>query len=80
MVDLSHAKGAELAGTAPTVASRLAPYALPIFLILMIIVAGIISPAFLSRNNISNMLLQMAPLGIVVIGQAFVIILRGLDS
>jgi len=79
MVDLSHAKSAELTGPTAGIAGRLAPYALPIFLVLMIIVAGIISPAFLSANNISNMLLQAAPLGIVVIGQAFVIILRGLD-
>jgi ribose/xylose/arabinose/galactoside ABC-type transport system permease subunit len=79
MADLSQAKGMELTGPGPSLASRLGPYALPIFLVLMIVVAGIISPAFLSSNNISNMLLQVAPLGIVVIGQAFVIILRGLD-
>ena len=54
-------------------------YGIHIFLVLLIIVSGIVSPAFLSANNISNMLLQAAPLGIVVIGQAFVIILRGLD-
>lgn len=79
MVHLSQTRTAEFTGPAPSVASRLAAYALPIFLILMIAIAGIISPAFLSANNISNMLLQAAPLGIVVIGQAFVIILRGLD-
>jgi Ribose/xylose/arabinose/galactoside ABC-type transport systems, permease components len=79
MADLSQVKGMELTGPGPSLASRLGPYALPIFLVLMIVVAGIISPAFLSSNNISNMLLQVAPLGIVVIGQAFVIILRGLD-
>jgi len=79
MVDLSPTKVAEFTGPAPTLVSRLSPFGLPIFLILMIIVSGVISPAFLSGNNISNMLLQAAPLGIVVIGQAFVIILRGLD-
>ncbi len=57
----------------------LSNYGIHIFLVLLVAVSGIVSPAFLSANNISNMLLQVAPLGIVVIGQAFVIILRGLD-
>ncbi len=59
--------------------TALAKYGIHIFLVLLIAVSGIVSPAFLSANNISNMLLQAAPLGIVVIGQSFVIILRGLD-
>ena len=42
-------------------------------------IGGAISPAFVSGNNISNLLLQVSPLGIVVIGQAFVILVRGLD-
>lgn len=77
MVDVSQARGAE--GPAISMKSRLSSYALPIFLIALIAISGIVSPAFLSTSNISNMLLQVAPLGIVVIGQAFVIILRGLD-
>jgi ribose/xylose/arabinose/galactoside ABC-type transport system permease subunit len=43
------------------------------------VIAEIASPAFLSGNNISNMLQQVAPLGIVVIGQTLVIVVRGLD-
>ena len=42
-------------------------------------VGGAISPAFLSADNLSNLLLQFAPLAIVAIGQAFVMIVRGLD-
>ena len=40
---------------------------------------GVISPAFLSADNLSNLLLQFAPLAIVAMGQAFVMIVRGLD-
>jgi len=52
-----------------------------IFLLLpaLLLLGGAISPAFLSANNISNLLLQVAPLGIVAIGQCFVMIVRGLD-
>ena len=54
-------------------------YGIFIFLVLAIVVAGLITPTFVSGDNISNMLMQLAPLGIVVIGQAFVILVRGLD-
>jgi ribose/xylose/arabinose/galactoside ABC-type transport system permease subunit len=40
---------------------------------------GILSPAFVSPDNLSNLLLQFAPLAIVAMGQAFVMIVRGLD-
>jgi ribose/xylose/arabinose/galactoside ABC-type transport system permease subunit len=46
---------------------------------LLLLIAEIVSPVFLSGGNISNMLEQVAPLGIVVIGQTLVIIVRGLD-
>jgi len=46
---------------------------------LLLAIAEIASPAFLSGSNISNMLQQVAPLGIVVIGQTLVIVVRGLD-
>jgi ribose/xylose/arabinose/galactoside ABC-type transport system permease subunit len=48
---------------------------LPVLLVL----GGAISPAFLGAGNISNLLLQVAPLGIVAVGQCFVMIVRGLD-
>lgn len=50
-----------------------------IALALLLLIAEIGSPVFLSGSNISNMLQQVAPLGIVVIGQTLVIIVRGLD-
>ena len=34
---------------------------------------------FLSARNVQNLLTQAAPLGIVVVGQAFVLLVRGLD-
>jgi ribose/xylose/arabinose/galactoside ABC-type transport system permease subunit len=40
---------------------------------------GLLSPAFLSASNLSNLLLQFVPLAIVAMGQAFVMIVRGLD-
>ena len=45
----------------------------------MVLLGGAISPNFIGAQNISNLLLQFAPLAIVVIGQAFVILVRGLD-
>jgi len=54
-------------------------YGIHLFLLILIAVSGAMSPAFLSGANISDMLLQMAPVGIVVIDQAYVIILRSLD-
>lgn len=50
-----------------------------IFLVAVILATTIAAPAFLSGSNISNMLMQLAPLGIVVVGQTFVILVRGLD-
>jgi ribose/xylose/arabinose/galactoside ABC-type transport system permease subunit len=46
---------------------------------LLVLFGGAISPAFVGAGNISNLLLQIAPLGIVAIGQSFVMIVRGLD-
>lgn len=42
-------------------------------------VSALIEPSFLSMSNAQNMLIQIALLGLVVIGQSFVIITRGLD-
>jgi ribose/xylose/arabinose/galactoside ABC-type transport system permease subunit len=42
-------------------------------------IGTVISPAFLSPDNLSNLLQQFAPLAIVAMGQAFVMIVRGLD-
>ena len=45
----------------------------------LIAIATIISPSFLSVSNLQDVLTQAAPLMIVVIGQTFVILVRGLD-
>lgn len=50
-----------------------------LFLVALFIVCGIVSPTFLKLDNLANLLSQLAPLGIVVVGQAFVILVRGLD-
>ena len=54
-------------------------YALLAFLALLVLVAALLSPAFLSLANVRDILTQAAPLGFVVVGQAFVIMVRGLD-
>ena len=63
----------------PGLASRLSSWGIYLFLVALIVVGGLISPAFVSSANIGNMLVQLAPLSIVVIGQTFVILTRGLD-
>jgi ribose/xylose/arabinose/galactoside ABC-type transport system permease subunit len=54
-------------------------YGIHLVLLVLIVITALISPQFLAGRNISNMLLQAAPLGIVVIGQVLVILVRGLD-
>lgn len=41
--------------------------------------AGIAAPSMFKLNNLANIALQFAPLGIVVVGQMLVILVRGLD-
>ena len=50
-----------------------------VFLFLMVAIASILSPLFLTPLNLSNILRQAAPLGIVAIGQTFVILAFGID-
>jgi len=52
---------------------------LPIALLVLLAIAGFIQPSFLSARNLQDILTQAAPLCIVVIGQTFVILVRGLD-
>jgi ribose/xylose/arabinose/galactoside ABC-type transport system permease subunit len=54
-------------------------YGIFLFFILLVAVSGALSPTFLRGDNVINMLVQFAPLGIVVIGQVFVILVGGLD-
>ncbi|MFC0398844.1 ABC transporter permease [Paraburkholderia rhizosphaerae] len=68
--------------TAPARALPLAlvqRYGIYLFLVLLIALSGAWSPTFLRIDNVLNMLVQFAPLGIVVIGQTFVILVGGLD-
>jgi len=70
------------AHTAPgarSLATRLADYAIPAALIALVAVATAVQPSFLSINNVRDILTQAAPLALVVLGQAFVILVRGLD-
>jgi ribose/xylose/arabinose/galactoside ABC-type transport system permease subunit len=48
-------------------------------LILLMVLAGAISPEFMSSNNLTNVLRQSAALGIVTIGQTLVMIAGGFD-
>src|SRR5262245_9448188 len=51
-------------------------------LIALVILVGIVSlgdPAFLSVNNVVNMLGQWAPAGIMAVAATYVIIVRGFD-
>ncbi|BBQ02340.1 ribose ABC transporter permease (plasmid) [Burkholderia sp. SFA1] len=54
-------------------------YGINLFLVVLIALSGAWSPTFLRVDNVVNMLVQFAPLGIVVIGQVFVILVGGLD-
>jgi ribose transport system permease protein len=52
------------------------PYVL---LLALIVVAAILSPAFLKITNLLNILRQAGPLAIVAVGQTFVILIGGID-
>ena len=67
------------ARTGTSLAEIFAKYGLYVFFALLVIAASFASPAFLSTKNIQNILTEGAPLGMVVIGQMFVIMVRGLD-
>ena len=54
-------------------------FALPIALLALIGFATVLQPSFLAPKNIQDILTQAAPLAMVVLGQAFVVLVRGLD-
>ena len=62
-----------------SLADRVKSYAVPIALVALVAVATAIQPSFLAPANIQDILTQAAPLALVVLGQAFVILVRGLD-
>ena len=51
----------------------------PLASVCSVIVAGVVSPSFLQVDNLANLLIQLSPLGIVVIGQTLVLLVAGLD-
>jgi ribose/xylose/arabinose/galactoside ABC-type transport system permease subunit len=66
-------------GAARLIRTSLARFGIFLPLPVLLLLGAAVSPAFLGTGNISNLLLQVAPLGIVAIGQSFVMIMRGLD-
>lgn len=50
-----------------------------LFLLILMVIAGVVAPEFYARQNIVNIINMAVPLGIVSIGQTFVILLGGLD-
>src|SRR5580693_5773478 len=67
------------AGASWSVRAVLGRYGVALALPALLALGGLLSPAFISGKNLSNLLLQFAPLAIVAIGQSFVMIVRGLD-
>jgi ribose/xylose/arabinose/galactoside ABC-type transport system permease subunit len=66
------------AGAFPT-GQLLSKYGLLGFLLANALVVSFLSPAFLKPENLANVLTQAAPLGIVVLGQTFVLLVGGVD-
>ena len=68
----------------PTFRHRAIPFAkqqlgIVIALVLLLIVSSILSPRFLTLSNLLNVLRQVAIVGILAIGQTFVILTAGID-
>lgn len=81
MIDAAASPGGKNPERAPVrgLGPALSRFGIFLLLPVLLLLGGAISPAFLGASNISNLLLQIAPLGIVAIGQCFVMIARGLD-
>jgi ribose transport system permease protein len=60
-------------------ASFLVRFNLLIIFVALCVVASILSPAFLTAQNISNLLQQSSLVGIVAVGMTFVILVAGID-
>jgi ribose/xylose/arabinose/galactoside ABC-type transport system permease subunit len=76
---LSHGLPQARGGAVVPFRQLLSRYGLLSFLIANALVVSILSPAFLKPENIANVLTQAAPLGIVVLGQTFVLLVGGVD-
>jgi ribose transport system permease protein/inositol transport system permease protein len=59
--------------------ANLRRYALPVLLAVLLAVASALQPSFVSLGNLQNITTQAAPLLIATLGQALVMLVRGLD-
>ncbi|MBE3575784.1 MAG: ABC transporter permease [Firmicutes bacterium] len=64
------------AGLGRTVLER---YSIALVFLGFVVVASLISPYFLTLSNVQNILVQVADVGIIAIGQTFVILTGGID-
>lgn len=69
---------------APSLSSKAAihlalKYGSYVLLVALCLFVGLVSPTFLTIENITNILLQTASIAVVAVGVAFVIIVRGID-
>ena len=51
----------------------------PLILLLLCLILTLLTPFFLTGNNLTNILVQVAPLAALAIGQLFVILVGGID-
>lgn len=75
--------------TPPTPAIRLVPgaglknlllhYGIVLALVALLVAAPLVYPGFLGKDNLTSMLSQAAPVGIVAVGMTFVIVAGGFD-
>jgi len=54
-------------------------YGIYLVFLIMCVVVSVVSPVFLTTQNLSNVLLQTSSIGIIAVGMTFVIIARGMD-
>lgn len=62
-----------------TARSRFADYGIVLLLVALLIIGRVVYDGFYSGNNVRSILSESAPLGIVAIGETFVIIGAGFD-
>jgi ribose/xylose/arabinose/galactoside ABC-type transport system permease subunit len=70
---------AERSGKRLDVVTIIERYGLLAFCAVLVLLTAAISPAFRSPTNLQNVLTNVAPLAIVVLGQSMVILVRGFD-
>ena len=70
---------AERSGKRLDVVAIIERYGLLAFCAVLVLLTAAISPAFRSPTNLQNVLTNVAPLAIVVLGQSMVILVRGFD-